>query len=141
MILGFTGTQQGMAVRQKNAFQDFLEQNKPTTFCHGDCIGADFEAHQMIENTFGRGPAASCNIEIFPPINPGKRAFQIGKQHTPKEYIQRNHDIVDASDILVATPKEDTEQLRSGTWATIRYALKKGKKVYVIYPNGRQESP
>ena len=46
---------------------------------------------------------------------------------------------MDNSDILIATPKEKEEQLRSGTWATIRYAKKTKKIVFLVYPDGKYE--
>jgi len=53
-----------------------------------------------------------------------------------KEYLTRNHELVDASSVLFACPKGTHEELRSGTWATVRYALKQHKEVVVIYPDG-----
>ncbi len=53
-----------------------------------------------------------------------------------KEPIDRNHDIVDESVVLVGAPGTMEEVLRSGTWATIRYARKKGKRIYLVLPNG-----
>src|SRR5258706_311318 len=50
-----------------------------------------------------------------------------------KDYIARNHDIVDDTDILYACP-DGPEKVRSGTWATIRYALKQKKKVVIFHP-------
>jgi len=54
----------------------------------------------------------------------------------PKEPLARNRDIVNMSDILIAAPGEKAEVLRSGTWATIRYARKMSRKLLVIYPKG-----
>jgi len=50
--------------------------------------------------------------------------------------LERNRAIVDETDILLAAPLESEEQLRSGTWATVRYARKQHKTVLVIFPNG-----
>ena len=41
-----------------------------------------------------------------------------------------------ATDTLVAAPKEDEEVVRSGTWATVRYARKAGRVVLVVRPDG-----
>ena len=57
--------------------------------------------------------------------------------HTPKDYLERNHDIVDETDMLIATPGEEQEVQRSGTWATIRYARKQKRTILTIYPSGR----
>jgi hypothetical protein len=134
--IGFTGTQRGMNPFQKAPFEKILQkivvkskgliQNE---FHHGDCIGADNDAHQI---------AATHNyfIVLHPPTNPSKRAFNIGahKIMEKHDYLVRNRHIVDSTDILIATPGEMTEQLRSGTWSTIRYARKRNKKVIILYP-------
>jgi hypothetical protein len=57
-----------------------------------------------------------------------------------REYIARNHDIVDASAVLVATPRDWYEEQRSGTWATIRYARAQRKAVIIVWPDGRAET-
>jgi predicted Rossmann fold nucleotide-binding protein DprA/Smf involved in DNA uptake len=71
----------------------------------------------------------------------GRRGMTL-VMHPPRSFLERNHDIVDASEVLVAIPKETEEVLRSGTWATIRYAHKLRRRVMIIYPNGftRSES-
>ena len=56
--------------------------------------------------------------------------------HPAKDYLVRNHDIVDVCDVLVATPGQKEEQIRSGTWATIRYARKIRKQIIIVYPDG-----
>lgn len=54
-----------------------------------------------------------------------------------KPPLVRNHDIVDSTELLIACPKEQVEVLRSGTWATIRYARKKEITVWLIDPEGQ----
>jgi len=136
MILGFTGTQKGMTENQKKIFRQFILNHRPKNLCHGDCVGADVEAHLIVKDCFPK-----CHIEIFPPINNSKRAFTTRHStptiilHPEMDYIARNHAIVDNCDTLIATPK-GKEQLRSGTWATIRYALKCQKNIYIIFPDG-----
>ncbi len=53
-----------------------------------------------------------------------------------KPYLARNRDIVNAADVLIAGPGGMEEIMRSGTWATVRYARKKQKPVIIVYPNG-----
>ena len=50
--------------------------------------------------------------------------------------LVRNHKIVGAVHLLIATPKTDKEELRSGTWATIRYAKKVRLSTCIVYPDG-----
>ena len=132
--IGFTGTRDGMTINQRTVFSNLIEELQPIRFRHGDCIGADAEAHYIISKT-------ECYIHIHPPEICKFRAFcQKGVVHDEKEYIERNHDIVDASNTLIACPKEMTEpkQKKGGdTWATIRYARKqRDTKTIVILPDG-----
>jgi hypothetical protein len=130
MIYGFTGTQIGMSPRQKIGLRAHLIVAEPgSEFHHGDCIGADEEAHYIALEL-------GLRIVIHPPLNDSKRAFC--KLATlvlePKDYIPRNHDIVDASEVLIAAPKTYEEELRSGTWATVRYARKINKPRLMLTP-------
>lgn len=128
MKVGFTGTQVGMSKSQKDSLFEILNHFNVTEFHHGDCIGADSEADAIAR-------ALGSSIVIHPPLDPKKRAFcakpgDIVRQ--PQPYLDRNHNIVEAIDFLVAAPRTDEEELRSGTWATIRYARKVGKRVEVL---------
>jgi hypothetical protein len=127
-IVGFTGTQRGMTPEQKNEFKSLIEAINPVEFHHGDCIGADEQAHYIVADT--------VDVVIHPPIDPKKRAFCQGTTLTEKPFLKRNHDIVDAASVLIAAPGETNEVLRSGTWATIRYAHKTNTRTIIIYPDG-----
>lgn len=131
MRVGFTGTQHGMTALQRAALRGVLDSfARPRELHHGDCIGADSEAHTI-------GLEIGYTLILHPPVNPHKRAWRTGDiEHPSKEYLARNEDIVRASEVLVACPKEFTEQLRSGTWATIRAARKAGKRVIIVRPDG-----
>lgn len=131
--VGFTGTQAGMTEYQKDAVLALLRDldGDLFEFHHGDCVGADAQAAQ-IAKTLG------FKIVAHPPLNNYKRAFFKSDETLPaKAYLDRNHDIVDAAEIMLATPKEFDEQLRSGTWATIRYSKKKNKSLFTFYPEAR----
>jgi hypothetical protein len=140
MKIGFTGTQAGMTYPQRGKFYSLLESLNCKEFHHGDCIGADSTAHNLVVQYFTiklKQNEFTGKIIIHPPIISNKRAFCNAKTILPKRgYLDRNHDIVDSCDILLATPKEVEEQLRSGTWATIRYARKVGKRIIIIFPDG-----
>jgi len=97
-------------------------------FHHGDCIGSDEEAHDIAR---GRGG----NIIIHPPNIAKKRAFCKGDHiYPPYPYLDRNKYIVVLSQIMIAAPKETNDQLRSGTWFTIRYAHRMQKPLIIINP-------
>lgn len=137
MIIGFTGTQIGMTDFQKCKFYELLDDLHVKEFHHGDCIGADADAHNLVVEYFkNKLGVFTGKIIIHPPIKDIKRAFCKAKTILePKDYISRNHDIVDASELIIATPKEFEEQMRSGTWATVRYTKKTNKRLIIIYPN------
>lgn len=137
--VGFTGTgHQPLTTSQRINLEAKLlwrRDNGFKVFRHGDCIHADTEAHYIALKL-------GYNIVVHPPTDSSK-ASGLGTKpveqaiilrELPRPYLERNHDIVDNSDILIACPKENTEQLRSGTWATVRWARKKGKQVYLILP-------
>lgn len=134
LVLGFTGTQAGMSPAQKWAFTNLLltYYTKPELH-HGDCVGADADAHEIAYRL-------GCSIAIHPPENPSKRAFcqPAASVRSPRPYLDRNRDIVNDTRALIATPK-GREELRSGTWATVRHARRTGKPVLVIWPDGSSE--
>lgn len=121
MKIGFTGTQQGMTPAQKTILKKYLQKYFDNSenidlLHHGDCIGADAEAHDIAYKI-------GYLIYIHPPDKEIKRAYKKNAYFTydKKPYLQRNHDIVNECDVLIACPKNNKEELRSGTWATIRY--------------------
>ena len=134
--IGFTGTQMGMTEPQKRTFSTIFGtrfKSSEIHFHHGDCVGSDAEAHD-IAKTYG----VNVKVHIHPPLKNDKRAFKQGDvMYEPKEYLDRNQDIVNACDILIGAPRRQEEELRSGTWATLRYAKKNNKKYVIIYPDGQ----
>jgi len=135
MEIGFTGTRKGMTAAQLNTLARELRQfsrpigNAFTAVHHGDCVGADEQFHQYIRKNY---PAVF--IHIHPPYDNEFRAFCDGDDaEEPKEYLTRNRDIVDASQCILAVP-DGPEKNRSGTWYTIRYARRIGRRVMVILP-------
>jgi len=139
MIVGFTGTQRGMTPNQKASFNAALDDIDEITlikeFHHGDCIGADADACEVVKKCF-----PETEVHRHPPEHSAKRAFTEADVDYPKKrYLDRNQDIVDACDILIAAPAEIDEKLRSGTWATVRRARKAHKDLLLIYPSGERK--
>jgi hypothetical protein len=127
MILGFTGTSKGMNSPQIALFKSVLEIYDWSEFHDGDCIGADEDAHMIV--FIDHPPIKTVS---HPPINDSKRAWcSADEVREEKDYLVRDKDIVDESDVLFAAPLSNQEILRSGTWATIRYAQKKGIPVII----------
>ena len=134
--IGFTGTQQGMTPEQKEAV-DFLVGHFNFIISevhHGDCSGADAQFHEIAR-------LHNYHVVLHPPIKPDKRAFCKADEEFPKkDYLVRNKDIVDNSDVLIAAPKSKTEEVRCGTWSTIRYARRMKKKIIIVFPDGKTQS-
>ena len=142
MRVGFTGTRFGMTRKQLREVRKFLRENwqSITEVHHGDCMGADDDFDTLFDVRRLDSMPSKHKIKkvIHPPDNSLDRAFceiyDGDELRGEKPYLERNHDIVDECDTLVSTPRTLTEVLRSGTWATIRYAKKKQKTVIIIYP-------
>lgn len=134
-IIGFTGTGDGMTERQRMRLDRLLttyreDLDAELRFHHGDCIGADAEAHDLAT---GHG----FETHVHPPSIDKARAFKLGDVMYPlKPYLKRNDDIVAACNVLIATPGSYHELTRSGTWYTIRKARAMSKPHIIIYPDG-----
>lgn len=131
MIIGFTGTSQGMTEQQRQSLYAQLVALGPGhTLVHGDCVGADAQAHFL----------ASCRgwtIEIYPSTLGHARAYCAAPViHPVMAPLARNKVIAKRAELMLATPREPHEVLRSGTWATIRAARKLGRDGWIILPNG-----
>ncbi len=151
MIVSFCGSQSGMTDFQKKELAERLSDLNCSELVHGDCIGADREANDI---ALGVGVKI---FHLFPSTLRVKRAYCWEEKEDDNVYnllgysvavkiekveapLIRNKKIVDASDTLIACPKEHEHTLRSGTWATIRYAWKRKKNVIVIPPIVRDDS-
>lgn len=130
--MGFTGTRNGMTAAQRAAFRRIVAEAGPDEFHHGDCVGADAEAHDDVTEIL---PA--CKRVVHPPVDQANRAFMGGDEsRQPKTHLARNRDIVEESDFLVGASVSDVPLDRGGTWYTIDYAIRRGKTVRVVWPDG-----
>ena len=138
MKVGFTGTRDGMSVRQWRKMKQWLVEKdwsgtKITEVHHGCCIGADSEfVLAVIDSVF-------CKIHAHPSTLKGmtdQRVLNVSNVvHPEADPLLRNHNIVDAVDVMLAGPK-GPEELRSGTWSCVRYCRKVGKPLYIFWSNG-----
>jgi len=135
--VGFSGTQDGMTPIQRATVSVVLMEavlgnaGFPVVLHHGDCIGADEEAHEL---------AGGMEIDrhAHPPDKDVKRAFTVAEfSEPPKPYRVRNQDIVDVTKQLVAAPSgAEADQPRSGTWMTVRMARRAGLTVTIVTASG-----
>ena len=124
-VLGFTGTQRGLSPQQIFFVQMFVREftrqcdllREAALGRHGCCVGADEQFHRM--GTFGNVPMITHPGHI-----PEKTSTSCSGvfHHLPRNTLERNQLVVSRSWALLVCPSTDVEQVRSGTWATIRYA-------------------
>ena len=132
MKVGFTGTQRGMTEKQLSVFRTLLPHGggEGSQFHMGLCIGADIQAATIAREE-------GFYIVGHPPINQRKMGvFKCDALCLPEQYLVRNRHIVQETEMLLATPKESEEVLRSGTWSTIRYARGLKRSILIILPDG-----
>lgn len=132
MIVGFTGTREGMTTPQKRRVRALLRGMQVKQAHHGDCIGADDQFHDICREL-------GIPVVLHPPEDPKYRAFCEGAEliWRPRPYLDRNKDIVMACHMLIACPKEIREpppMRGQGTWATIRYARNVYKMHEIVWP-------
>jgi hypothetical protein len=131
--VGFTGSREGMSDRQAEAVAALLGRWEVESAHHGCCVGADTEFAAIASRN-------GCHVVGYPSNLVGltsKAAVLLCHElRPPKPPLYRNWDIVNATDVLIATPRTAAEELRSGTWATVRYARKVGRPVHVVMPDG-----
>ena len=137
-----SGTRVGMTKSQGETCVRLLRELPPgAEFHHGDCKGVDAEFHNLVRQTVG----SATLIHIHPPTLKKDRAFCESEPvstvvYDAKDYLKRNHVMVDACNVVFAFPRSRVEQNRgSGTWAVIRYAKKTGKKCVLVFPCGDTE--
>lgn len=137
--LAFTASQRGITKAQTRRLWEELNlvaRQGRRLICHlGDCIGGDAQIYYLCKA-----------LQLYLIGHPGnlqeKRSFLVYDElRSVTDNITRNHDMVDESSVLFACPREPTEIIRSGTWATWRYAKAQHKQVYRIGPAGDLHQP
>jgi hypothetical protein len=104
---------------------------------HGGAIGADADFHRLVlahRPDLG-GTIHPCDIASQ------REDFTVDELRgwtvlAEKRPLDRNKDIVSACDRLLACVASDLEELRSGTWSTIRHARDIGRWLVVLGPSG-----
>lgn len=135
--LGFTGTRAGLTPGQIFALRQVIANAE--CIVHGDCIGADAEAHSIALEITAAHPERPVLIRIRPCNLANQRAFCRGATacFPPEPPMVRNEKIVAESDAMVAcVSSNERSSPRSGTWATIRRARAARKPLLVLWPSG-----
>jgi hypothetical protein len=121
--MGVTGATGGCTPWQAAQLRSLLMSFTPSEVHHGDCIGVDALSHAIAIELRDCSTTGSPRVHIHPPEDSKQRAFcqYYDVMHPLQPYLVRDREIA-ACDLLVAVPHSRQEQLRSGTWATVRYA-------------------
>ena len=143
-IIGFTGTGKpdSLSSIQRTGILVLVESLSEvfhiTEAHHGDCIEADEYFHHTLVNL-----VPECSINLHPSDIPTKRAYcqprEQDKVWEPHPPLERNVHIVISSVIMIAAPRDMSEQSRGGTWQTVRRARKNYRPIFVVWPNGTIE--
>lgn len=138
--VGFTGTRAGTTPAQYKALGAYLKETFRTfpgvELHNGLCLGAD---EQCVELAYGH-----CRIVGHPGDLPymvsEKAKSQCDEVRDVFPNLVRNRHIVLETAVLLACPA-GPEEVRSGTWATIRYCrTRPGKLIVYFRPDGTIES-
>lgn len=133
IVVGFTGTRAGMTPLQRAFVAGFLLDHVAEAH-HGDCEGADEQFHALCRR-------AGVPVVLHPPTAGDRRAWCDGAVRTEKAlpFLDRNKEIVKASTVLIAAPKEGREPppgRGQGTWSTVRFARSRRGAIRVVMPDG-----
>jgi hypothetical protein len=137
VILGYTGTRLGMSASQMERTFRILLATMPRYVTHGGCVGGDDQFDEM---------AAALGIpRVVRPAATGSRAIPGSVLRArgwvvilqPREPLLRNREIVAASKLMIGAPATAVEERRSGTWYTIRWTRKRGKRLELLLPEFR----
>lgn len=126
--VGFTSTRHGLTDHQHTTLAALLRSflREGIEFHHGQCRGGDAEGARLAK-------VMGYRIVSHPPKNPTLRSTVAADEvRPPEDYLVRNRLVVDEVDVLVAAPFEASEVLRSGSWATIRYARRRWPEKLLI---------
>lgn len=131
VVVGFTGTRNGMTAEQRSMVREILISVEAQMVVHGDCVGADADAHAIAMDL-------GLDVEIRPCDFPNLRAFCKNALvvHPVTSPFRRNRQIVMQCAVLIGTPATAQEQQGGGTWYTIRYGRRVGRRMFVVAPDG-----
>lgn len=136
-ILGFTGSRRGATAQQLHSIRACLQKllkthTRSDLFAlHGDALGADAQFDSMCQDLGIQRVCRPCFLDE-------QRAFTSATVLVEATMpLERNKLIVADCNQLLACPNSFEEEKRSGTWATVREAKHRKKRVVVVLPDGR----
>lgn len=137
LILAVTATQYGISDDQYSAVEELLDELHPTELHHGCCIGGDEQIVGIARDLFDD----SIAIIGHPPLEKGKMsqaACDMSDRLMPAaDYLSRNRNMVAIASTVLACPRGEKYEVRSGTWYTLKRACEAKRDRYLIYSGGR----
>lgn len=141
-VIAFTGTRRGLSRSQYQALVEVLSAFPGAPVHNGAAHGADRECLAALTKL---GPR---NVHYWP-SNESQREYAfrwgtdferhpLGAKFNPMlPPLDRNRRMVEAATVVVACPQGYAEELRSGTWATVRHARRLGRRLVIVWPDGQ----
>lgn len=130
MRVGFAGTRKGLSAAQQTQLTMMLNRlyspskagpYEPNEFHHGD--GKDEHGGNNSSDLQAAAIARDLGWDVKP---------HPPKAQTATALLERNRVIEANAQVLIAAPESDKEELRSGTWMTVRCARKSAKPVVML---------
>jgi hypothetical protein len=111
-------------------------------FTTGAQYGIDTIAARAVNAAWGRSLLRLC-VPLGKPYNRASRILvrPSNIEQVSGGYLARNDRLLDHADVLLAFPATDREELRSGTWATIRRAIDRDVEVRIFELNRGNARP
>lgn len=136
MIISFTGTRRGASWTQLEAVRQHLLRLRPSAVAHGACVGADDQLDALAASLgIARLVWLSTSVTRVPNhVLRARTGSSVTITLPALPPLERDRLIVDVGDLLIATPAQSYEVRRSGTWATVRYARRIGRRVILVTP-------
>jgi hypothetical protein len=130
--LGFSGTRSGLTTLQRTRLLEVLYKSLATHAHHGGAQGADEDFHAMVRWALPHTyvvvhPCQGVNHTYY--LDDPKVTVLPGRPP-----LKRNREMVAAVERMIICPAQDREILRSGTWATYRYAKAARRTRYILFP-------
>ncbi len=135
MILGFIGTRRWLTLEQLDSLKQALLVRRVEVAHHGVCGKGDEQflelCHRLHIYTVVHLSDETSDQTFCETV----KESGTSKLLSPKPSLACDWDIVAASEELLAGPA-GKEEACSRTWAAIRYAQRKGRKIVVFWPSG-----
>jgi hypothetical protein len=133
--IGVTGSRHGTTTDQRAVARNLMRKiARPRALHHGDCVGADEQLCHVARQL------GDFILVSHPPIETRLRAYVASDEvRVTNNYHARNRGIVYEVSWMIALPQGFVEELRGGTWNTVRITRAVLKPLVIIFPDGTLE--